>query len=40
MGATVDRLVGALDLDRTKRMKLHQVAALIAGFGLDLPDDF
>lgn len=38
--ATVDELVGALDLDRTERVKLHQVAALDAGFKLDLPDDF
>lgn len=37
--ATVDELVGALDLDRTERVKLHQ-AALDAGFNLDLPDDF
>ncbi|WP_432257071.1 hypothetical protein [Limimaricola sp. AA108-03] len=40
MDATVDGLVGTLDLDRTGRVKLHQAAARVAGFGLDQPDDF
>ncbi|MCZ4260590.1 hypothetical protein O4G76_07015 [Limimaricola sp. G21655-S1] len=40
MVATVDGLVGALDLDRTGRVKLHQAADLGVGFKLDLPDDF